>query len=138
MGQETDNTRRVLAACQAWNDSKGASVDTWLELFARDGDLTSIAGGRPGLAFSAPVKGRAELRRYLEALIADWEMIHYRMGDPIADGDRLALSGEIAYRNRASGKTFTSRKVDLLRFEDGYIADFYESFDTAALVAALP
>lgn len=90
------------------------------------------------MAFSAPVKGRAELRRYLEQLIADWEMLYYDMNDVIAQGDRLAVRGRISYRNRSSGKVFVSEKVDLWRFKDGHAVDYYESFDTAALLEALP
>ncbi len=138
MGQETEIQRRVRAACQAWNDTKGGSIDTWLQLFAEDGHLVSIAGGRPGVEFSAPVHNRAQLRRYLEQLMADWEMLYYTMDDFIADGDRLAVKGEMSFRHRVSGKVFVSPKVDVWRFENGHAVDYYESFDTAALMAALP
>lgn len=135
---EADNERRVRAAYQAWNDTKGGSIDTWLALFAEEGAFASAAGGRPGVEFSAPAHDRAGLRHYLETLMADWEMVYARADDVIVQGDKMAVRGAVSFRNRASGKVFESVKVDLWRFEKGVAVDFYESLDTAALMSALP
>ena len=47
------NLVRLKAAYKAWNDSKGMSQSTWLDLMAHDVTIRSMTGPEPGLAFAA-------------------------------------------------------------------------------------
>ena len=71
------NVEKLRYAYKAWHDSRGASVPVWLDLVADDVVLRSVADGAPGMEFSAPRRGRAELQHYFAGLARDWEMIHY-------------------------------------------------------------
>jgi len=123
-------------AYRKWHESKGGSIDHWLPIFAESVAFGSLAQGRPQAAFAAPRSTRAEIRGYLEGLTRDWAMIHYTPQYFIEQGDRVAMFGSTKWRNKRTGKEVETPKADFWRFEDGEAVQFYELFDTAALVEA--
>ncbi len=54
----------------------------------------------------------------------------------IADGDDVAVVGYLECLVRATGRTYTSDFVHVMRFRDGRIASFREFFDTYAAAEA--
>jgi len=61
------------------------------------------------------------------------------MDEFIAQGDRVVVVGRVAWRNRQTGKTVDTPKVDVWRIRDGKAVDFVEFYDTArSLEAARP
>ena len=132
----SQNLDRLKEAYRQWDASKGASIDAWLALVADHADFCSLAQGRPTVEFSARRGTRDEIRGYLEALTAEWAMIHYTPEYFIEQGDRIAMFGATSWRNKRTGKEVETAKADFWRFEDGKAVQFYEMFDTAALLAA--
>jgi ketosteroid isomerase-like protein len=130
------NLEKLRRAFQTWNDTRGASVADWLLLFAEDVVLHSLAGGAPGMEFSAARRGRAEAEHYFNALRDDWEMIHYTAAEFITEGDRVAVHGRCAWRNRQTGKQVESPVASFWRFRDGLVVECFEFYDTAAAFAA--
>ena len=123
-------------AYRKWHESKGGSIDHWLPIFAERVAFGSLAQGRPQAEFAAPRSTRAEIRGYLEGLTRDWAMIHYTPEFFVEQGDRVAMFGSTKWRNKRTGKEVETPKADFWRFEDGEAVQFYELFDTAALVEA--
>ena len=137
MATRNENVTRLQEAYRQWHESKGGSVQTWLDLVADDIRLRSLADGRPGVAFTREVRSREEFVRYFTGLLGDWEMLHYTTDDFVVDGDRVVMRGSTAWRHRKTGRVVETRKVDFVTFRNGKIVEFDEFYDTAAMVAAL-
>ena len=127
----TEPVEVLKGAYAAWKQSRGAGVDDWLAILAPDAKLGSLAEGAPGAEFSQGGEGHEAVRRYLERLNADWEMITFDMDDYIADGDRVAVMGHCSWRNRQSGRVISTKKADFWRFRGGKVVEFFEFYDTA-------
>jgi hypothetical protein len=54
----------------------------------------------------------------------------------IAQGDAVFMRGSTAWRNKRTGRTAETPKVDFWRFRDGKAVEFYEYYDTARVIAA--
>ena len=132
----TAPVEKLLQAFQRWHDTRGKNVAEWVDLMADDVEMRSVADGAPGMTFSAPRKGKAAAHGYFAALDAEWEMLHYTVHDLIADGDRVAVFGVCAYRNRKTGKTAETHVANRWRFRDGLAVEFFELYDTARAFAA--
>ena len=91
------------------------------------------------MEFSAPRKGKDTAYHYFTALAADWELIHYTAEAFVADGDRVAVFGKCAFRNRKTDKTAETHVANLWLFRDGLAVEYFELYDTAkAFAAATP
>jgi uncharacterized protein len=99
-------------------------------------EFRSLGGGRPGMEFTATCKSRAALKRYFKGLAKDWAMNHYHVHEYVAEDDFVVAIGECSFRNKRTGKTLTTPKVDVWRFRDGQAVSFMEMFDTAGAFAA--
>ena len=71
----------------------------------------------------------------MSGLIAMFEMIHYTVDFYVAEDDRVVAVGSTSWRNRETGEKFDTPKVDIVRFKDGKITEFFEIYDTAAVLA---
>jgi len=136
MASSSDNVAKLKAAYRQWHESKGSSVQSWLDLMVDDIRCFSLAGGAPGAEFTAPISSKKDFERYFQGLLGDWEMIHYRTDHFVADGDDVAVRGSTAWRNRKTRKVVDSPKADFWTFRDGKVVEFREYYDTAALIAA--
>ena len=136
MESPSDNVAKLKAGYRQWHESKGGSVKGWLDLMVDDVKCYSLAGGAPGAEFTAAITSKKDFERYFKGLLEDWEMINYKTGEFIAEGDRVAMRGSTAWRNRKTGKVVDTPKADFWTFREGKIVEFHEFYDTAALIAA--
>lgn len=136
MSTPQQNVASLRAAYQFWHDTRGASVDRWLEIMADDVVVYSLGTTASGLDFSKGMKGKENVRAYFEGLTTEWEMMHYAVDDYIADGDRVVMVGRCAFRSRRTGQAVESPKADVFRFRDGLIVEVREFFDSARAQAA--
>jgi ketosteroid isomerase-like protein len=136
MPGDNDTLYRLRAAYAAWHGSRGQDFDTWIDLCAEDIALGSLLRGRPGAEFTAPKRGKAGVRQYLAGLLAEWEMLHFHTEEFIAAGDRVVMLGQCAFRHRKTGKRVDTPKADIWRFRGGKAVEFFEFYDSAAVLAA--
>ncbi|MGE3992644.1 nuclear transport factor 2 family protein [Pseudorhodoplanes sp.] len=137
MANELENVAALREAYARWHESKGGSVDHWMELLDDNVSFGSLAGGALGaLPFATFYDRRTELRGYFEGLLRDWEMIYFTAQEFVAQGDAVVMRGATAWRNRNTGKTFATPKIDFWRFRNGRAIEFYEYFDTAGALQA--
>jgi len=136
MGTPAQNVAILKEAYRQWHDTRGASVKVWLDLMAEDVKVRSLADGKPAAPFATEGNSKEQFKRYFDGLLAEWEMIHYKTDQFIAEGDRVAMLGSTAWRNRRTGREVNTPKADFWTFRDGKVVAFYELYDTAALVAA--
>jgi uncharacterized protein len=135
---EAARNKEILAReYKRWHDSKGGSVESFMEIVDSNIQFGSIAEGMPVAAFTARVNGKQELKRYFDGLREGWEMIHYTVNHFIAEGDRVAAVGSTAWRNKKTGKVCETPKVDVWRLRGGKAIEFYEYFDTAKMIQAV-
>lgn len=130
------DVEKLRQAYRNWNDTRGGSVAEWLSLLADDVVIRSLAGGAPGMDFSATRRGLVEAERYFAGITADWEMIYVTADEFIAAGDRVAVLGRVAWKNRRTGRTAESPTAHFWRFRDGKVVEYNEFYDTAAGLAA--
>jgi ketosteroid isomerase-like protein len=131
-----DNVAKLREAYQLWNDTKGGSVTHWMDMMAEDVTMRSITDGTDPMPFMKTKHGKAEAAQYFTGMADDWEMLHFRPEEFIAQGDRVVVLSSVAFRHKKSGKVAESPKADVFRFQDGLIVDFFEFFDTAKAFAA--
>jgi uncharacterized protein len=137
MGNEARNVEILKDAYSRWHDSKGYSVDHWMTFLDENIRFGSLARGAPEMAFATKYDNRLALRGYFEGLLSDWEMVHYTIDEFIAQGNAVFMKGSTAWRNKRTGKTAETPKVDFWRFtDDGKATEFYEYYDTAVVLGA--
>jgi uncharacterized protein len=139
MPTPTDNVALLKTAYSEWAGKKGADLDCWLNIVDDGAYAMSLAKGAPEMTFTRERSSKDEIRGYLQELTRDWEMITYDMDDFIAQDDRVVVIGNVAWRNKATGKVAETPKVDIWRFRDGKVVEFAEFYDTArSFAAAVP
>jgi len=137
MATTADNVAKLKQAYREWHDTKGKSVQGWLDLMADNVRVRSLAAGAPGVEFTKAAHSKQEFVRYFQGLLADWEMIHYTTDLFIAEGDHVAMRGSTAWRHRKTGRVVDTPKADFWTFREGKAVEFHEFYDTAGLIAAL-
>lgn len=135
MSDTAANKAILKDAFERWHQTKGGSVDHWMSILADEVDFRSLADGKPGLEFTARRRSRDEVGEYMSGLIGMFEMVHYTVDFYVAEDDRVIAVGSTSWRNRETGETFDTPKADSVRFKDGKITEFYEIYDTAAVLA---
>lgn len=136
MSTKIDDLERIRAAYQAWNDTKGGSVQHWLDLMSPTVRFRSLAGGAPGLEFTSECECSGDVERYFGALSQDWNMQHYTVDELMTSGDRVIMLGHMAWTHKRTGRTVETPKADFMRLKDGKVVEFFEFYDTAKAIAA--
>jgi ketosteroid isomerase-like protein len=136
MSNEAENVAILKDAYARWHATRGGSVDHWLGVVSHDVSFGSLARGAPPLEFATQYDNRDRLRAYFEGLLDGWTMIHYAADEFVAQDDTVVMRGSTSWQNKKTGKTFESPKLDFWRFRDGKAIEFYEYYDTAAVMAA--
>lgn len=139
MSKEDDHVAILRGAYRRWDDSKGGSVQYWLDLMTDDVCFRSLSGGAPD---GAPAMGfrfnntcRNDVASYFAQMTHEWEMVRFVPQEFVAQGDRVAVLGDCAWRSRRSGHVAESPFAQFFTFRDGRISAIVEMFDTATAVA---
>jgi ketosteroid isomerase-like protein len=133
------NVAALRHAYHRWNETRGGSLDTWMELIDEPFRLISMAGGRPGAEFTCEGCCKDDVGRYLGGLTGQWEMEYFRVDRYLADGDTVVAIGSTAWTNKATGKRMETLKADVWEFRDGKAVSFTEFYDSAGVLeAAMP
>jgi len=133
---ENASVAKLRVAYQSWNDTRGESMQEWMNLMDDSIVFRSLAGGAPGMEFTLDCHGKEDLLRYFGGLKNDWQMIHYTPEEFITEGDRVVVVSKCEWMNRKTKKKVETPKCDIFRFKNGKIVDFYEFYDTARCIAA--
>jgi ketosteroid isomerase-like protein len=137
MSDEANNVAVLTEAYRRWAESKGASGDHWVSLFADNIRFGSLAEPLKTVAYMASYRSRDELGQYFAGITRDWEMLEYRVDHFVAQGDRVVMLGHCSWRAKENGRVVSTPKVDSWRFSDGKAVEFYEYFDTAQVMMAM-
>ncbi len=118
-----------------WDKTRGGSADAIMQILAPDVLWGSLTQGADPVAFTRTRKTRDEVGEYFRGLEHAFTMKYYNVREYIAGGPFVLALAEVSFTNKATGKTFVSPKADLWRFARGKATEFYEYFDTAAVMA---
>jgi uncharacterized protein len=130
------NKEILTRAYKRWHETKGGSVNEWMDIIDDSISFGSLAEGKTMAPFTARVQGKQQLMGYFTGLVGGWTMLHFTTANFITEGDWVVMVGSTAWRNKATGKTFETPKVDVWRMRDGRAVEFYEFYDTAGLKEA--
>jgi uncharacterized protein len=136
MSGASDNVDMLKQAYAYWENSRGLKADRWMDLCDDDIQFGSLAQGAARVHFLTAYDNRQALANYFAGITADWEMVHFTVGEFVAQDDKVVMRGTMAWRNKHTGKTVETPKVDFWRFRDGKAVEFYEYYDTARVLAA--
>ena len=136
--QEERNAKTLRKAYAEWYDTKAGRTDMWTSIVADRFTLCSVTDSAlKGLDFCRVYNDREQFGDYFSAILKDWEMVYYKVDDLIAQGNRVAAVCDVSWRYKATGKTIAVKKVDIWKFDEaGRATDFFETFDTATVLAA--
>ena len=118
-----------------WNDSKGRSVQEIMSILAPEVSWGSLANGANAIAFTSHKTSKQDVVAYFQGLTNSFEMNFYTVDDFTAAADYVLMTGFCSFTNRATKKTFESPKADLWRFSNQQAVEFFEYYDTAAVLA---
>ncbi len=86
MAEKQADLEKLKAAVRAWDDTKGKSIDTWLDLMADHVDWRSLADGVQAVPWTKTRKTRSEVQGYLVGLTSAFAMDHYTVEQYVCDG----------------------------------------------------
>ena len=137
MATKQDNVATLRQCYRDWIVAQGRDGTVWTRIFADEFHFGSAGGGsrRPG--YFRATGTIEDLQAYFEGLARDWKMIEYRTDEFIAQGDSVVMRGFCEWEYRRTGKRIACIKFDYWRFDEGRVVEFYKSFDTAAMLAAM-
>lgn len=124
MSEEARNVAVLKEAYRLWHQTKGGSVEHWLNLFADACTFGSIAQSVGSTPYMTMYESKDALRGYFRGIQRDWRMIEFRTEHFVAQGDRVVMLGRCSWKAIRTGKTLWSPKADSFRFADGKIVEF--------------
>lgn len=111
--------------------------------FVRLDDLISrkmilhLAGSRPLFPLAGDYHGRLEVVQILQRLEVEFEVVSFRVGEIIGEGDKLSVRWSAQIANRGSGALLTTGGMAALTFSAGRLEYCAVYVDTAALASLM-
>lgn len=99
-------------------------------------DVRWMSGEEAGAPWSGERVGRDGVAAYFAALRAECDILDYRIGQIIVDGNWAAVTATVRARFHRTGIVQELAKVDVLNLRDGQVAEFREYYDTSAIAVA--
>jgi ketosteroid isomerase-like protein len=137
MEQWETGFQKLKAAYDAWNRTKGKSLDQWTKLMAPKCDFRSLAAGQRGVPWTKTRRSPSEVTEYLTGLTSTFKMKHYTVDNYVCQGDTIVSIGRTAWTCKTTGKLLDTPIVGVWRFKDGKAIGFFEYYDTAQVADAV-
>jgi ketosteroid isomerase-like protein len=80
--------------------------------------------------FEGPRKGKAAVLEVMAEIGKIYELKRHAPEIVVVDGDRAAMLANVAFVQRATGRTLTFKLANFLRFENNLLIEFRELSDT--------
>jgi ketosteroid isomerase-like protein len=130
MGNES-NGERVRAAYQQWHQSRGHDPVPFIEMVGDEIEMGSVLNPPELNRLAEGHKGVERMRDYFAALAAEWDMVEFPTEKVVEQDDTVVWIGRCTWRNKHTGVTIETPKVDIWTFaDDGKAVRFFEMFDT--------
>ena len=129
--------RRLIAAYEAWHDSRGRTPEHFFALYAEEIELHSILEASLADRVGGPFIGKSAAIAYFAAIAEQWEMVEGRLDKLVARGDTAVCVGRAAWRNLKTLRVVAGPKVDVWTVRDGLAIHYLEMFDSYGCARAL-
>ena len=97
MAKENDHVSVLREAYRRWHDTKGGSVQYWLDLMTDDISFRSLSGGRvegsSAMGFNHDNTQREAVAAYFAAMANEWEMVRFGIVDMFDTATAVAVHG---------------------------------------------
>jgi len=117
----------------AYAARKAGNLAGTMAHFADDVVFKLNAGSVPALAEAAV--GKAAATEAMRELIATWQFNSWELVSLVVEGNVAVLHSKVSVTCIPTKKTANFDLVDHITFRDGKIAKFYQSTDTAQIMA---
>ena len=124
---ETETTRNLVR--RLYDAVAGGDVSALPRLIHNDIDWI-IYGPLEVFPFQGPRSGKAAVLAAMSEIATLYELKRHVPEIVVADGDRAAVLANVAFAQRATGRTLTFKLANFLRFESGLLIEFRELSDT--------
>ena len=84
--------------------------------------------------FEGPRRGKAQVIDVLAAIGAQYELKRHDQEIMVVEGERGAVLSQVAFVQRATGRTLSMRLINFVRVRNGRIIEFREFSDTFDVV----
>ena len=129
--------RRLIAAYEAWHDSRGRTPQHFFALYAEEIELHSIMEASLADKMGGPFIGKSAALAYFAAIAEQWEMVEGRLDKLVARGDTAVCVGRAAWRNLKTLRVVAGPKVDVWTVRDGLAIHYLEMFDSYGCARAI-
>jgi len=85
-------------------------------------------------SFTGARRGKAAVLETLAGVAAEYALDRYQPEIIVVDGERAAVMSNVAFVQRATGRTLSFRNASFLRFRNGRVVEFREFSDTFDVV----
>ncbi|CAN5122925.1 hypothetical protein BH10PSE7_BH10PSE7_31370 [soil metagenome] len=130
------NLRTMKKLYAGWIGTKGGTAESVIAELAPKVSWGSLSAGAGPVAFTKMRKSREEAAAYFRELAENITILEYKIDEYVAAGAFVLALGHGKFIYKPTGKTIETPKADLWRFSRGKITEFYEYYDTAAVMAA--
>lgn len=135
--ERPSNLKNLKAAYRAWGKSKAtANLGRLESLMADSFRIASMDESTPGLGFAVDRSSKSQSLAYLTGIFDDWEMVHYTPKTFVEQGNKIAMFGKCAYKNKKTRKTVECWIANLWEFRNGKLVSMIDIFDSAKAAAA--
>lgn len=128
---------RLVAAYQAWHDSRGRAPERFFALYADNIELHSVLDASLAAETGGPFVGKPAALAYFAAIAESWEMVGARTDAFVARGNTVVWVGHAAWRNLKTLRTVSGPKVDVWTARGAMAVHFLEVFDSYGCARAL-
>jgi uncharacterized protein len=128
---ERENSELVQ---QAYQHFKNGDIQSILGLLSEDVEwkLFEIEG----VPFSGTRHGSERVGEFFSQVFDTEEVLHFEPRELVAQGDKVVVLGDYAWRVKSTGREYESDFVHIFTVRDGKVARFQEFMDTAVVGAA--
>ena len=123
--RNTENAKR------AYDLFKAGDLESLLDLYTDDADWENPL--TENVPHMGKRKGKEQMTEFFHLVGEHSENIHFEPREFVAQGNKVVVLGDYAWRIRVTGKEYESDFVHVCTFnDDGKITSFKEYLDTAA------
>lgn len=129
------NVQLLKLLYDQWGSSKGRSSAKFMSILAPQVSWGSLANGADAIAFTKRKMSQEEVGAYFQGLGEAFEMNYYKAEEFVVAGNYVLMVGSCSFTNKKTGKSFETPKADFWGFSNGKAVEFFEYYDTAAVLA---
>lgn len=111
-------------------------IESLVRTYTRD--VVMFASGDPQiLIYAGTWTGRDQAREFLIKAREQWQIVRRELTGVVSQNDAdFAVTSVVEAKNKQTGKTAVSWKIDIIRFQGGRMCYYAEYMDTATMQAA--